>query len=96
MAGLTRPAPGAPSRVPFFASLAWIQRLGGRAKLALEVITITGDEVVTGVAWYGLRFTWPSFAVDAGLARVFCDGCEDDDDQPAVGLPWLAFTYRAL
>lgn len=79
-----------------YGSVAWLQRVTRRLKLALEIFAYAGGGEVDVAGWYGVRFAWPSFAIDAGLIRIICDACEGNDDHPAVGLPWLAFTYRAL
>ncbi|HTE53242.1 MAG TPA: hypothetical protein VK698_20450 [Kofleriaceae bacterium] len=86
------------SSVPFLASAAWVQRLGGRVKLVLEAnggFTVGGtNDVAEGLlAWYGLRFTSSAIGVDLGLVKPLCSEC---DDGIALGLPWVSFSYRAL
>ena len=80
-----------------FGSVAWIQRLAGRFKLALELFSIIEQDADPGAfGWYGMRYTRRSFAFDAGMIRVFCDDCGEVHDLGGFGLPWLAFTFRAL
>lgn len=80
-----------------FGSLAWIQRLAGRFKLAFELFSITENDADVGVfGWYGMRYARRSFAMDAGMVRVFCEGCGDVEGLEVLGAPWLAFTFRAL
>jgi hypothetical protein len=90
-------AVGVQRSVPFLGSLAWTQHVRGRMKLMLEAMGSLSvgevDDPGQFAGWYGLRFASRDMALDVGLVKFVCDGCDQGD---AVGLPWLAFAYRSL
>ena len=77
-------------------SVAWVQRVTRRWKLALEVFTLTSDGDTGVFGWYGARYTRSDFAFELGMIRIFCDACEERESYGEFGLPWISFTFRAL
>ena len=74
-----------------------VQRVTDHVKLALELdtagaITENESELVDGfLLFYGVRFTGTRLGVDLGFAKPLVD----EDTGLFMGIPWVAFTYRA-
>lgn len=77
-----------------------VARISNRVRLVVEADTAHLFGNLSGqanglLAWYGLRFTSRSIAVDLELVKPFCGGSSCDGGPP-VGLPFVAFSYRGL
>lgn len=83
---------------PVIASLALVKKMSRRTKLIAELDTgwQFGEEPTGNyLGWYGLRFTSGEIGADIGFVKPFGEDVETDGAFP-MGLPMLAFTYRAM